>query len=251
MFRKSFNHHVMFGLAEHKDAVKPSLGFCGKIPGQGDFVSRNLSVNFLKMWNVWLEECICYAKQSLADRWIDYYTTSPVWRFLLSKEVIDSTAWVGVVFPSVDAVGRYYPLTLAYPLAEGTYGLDWMNQAHLWFSQLEDLAAKSLENRWGLVEFEEGLLMLEASAALLEPVGRSEFSPNLLPFATELGEADQLPSTHYALALSRLIKTQYDNYSLWWSKGTGVDETALMVAQGMPSAQQAIAFLNGDLSAWG
>jgi type VI secretion system protein ImpM len=55
------------------------------------------------------------------------YLTFPVWRFLLPVGVLGSTAWTGVLMPSVDRVGRYFPLTLATPLNRSDFdglGLD-------------------------------------------------------------------------------------------------------------------------------
>ena len=56
-----------------------------------------------------------FAFASVTD-WLDGYLASPSWRFLLMPGVMDGQPWAGVLMPSVDRVGRYYPLTIARPL---------------------------------------------------------------------------------------------------------------------------------------
>src|SRR5882724_4478562 len=93
-----------------------AAGFYGKLPCKGDFLQRRVTQEFVDTWDAWLQQCLLTSRQSLQERWLDAYLTSPVWRFALAEGVCGSGAYVGVMVPSVDRVGRYFPLTLVAQL---------------------------------------------------------------------------------------------------------------------------------------
>ena len=45
---------------------------------------------------------------------------APIWRFALAPGVAGPLPMLGVMMPSVDRVGRQFPLTLAAPMAEAS-----------------------------------------------------------------------------------------------------------------------------------
>ncbi|MBL4608368.1 MAG: type VI secretion system-associated protein TagF, partial [Pseudomonadales bacterium] len=92
------------------------LGFFGKIPSVGDFVQRNLSVGFVDKWDHWLQNGLYRTAQELAENWPEVYLTSPIWRFVLSSSVVDGHSYVGIMLPSIDSAGRYFPLTVVAPV---------------------------------------------------------------------------------------------------------------------------------------
>src|SRR5512139_3843786 len=97
----------------------PSMpGWYGKIPNLGDFASRRLPSRFIVAWDDWLQRALASSRAQLGGQWLDLYLTSPVWRFLLMPGVCGSAAWAGVLMPSVDRVGRYFPLTIALELPQ-------------------------------------------------------------------------------------------------------------------------------------
>jgi len=87
-------------------APMPCVGWFGKIPSVGDFVTRRLPPGFVKPWDQWLQTGMSESRRRMGERWVDVYLTFPVWRFLLPVGVLGSTAWTGVLMPSVDRVGR-------------------------------------------------------------------------------------------------------------------------------------------------
>ncbi|QXI45055.1 type VI secretion system-associated protein TagF [Pseudomonas wayambapalatensis] len=54
------------------------------------------------------------SRERLGAEWEQAYRCSPIWHFALAAGVCGEVAWAGVMMPSVDRVGRYFPLTLAY-----------------------------------------------------------------------------------------------------------------------------------------
>jgi type VI secretion system protein ImpM len=90
-----------------------TAGWFGKIPALGDFVCRRLSPHFIEAWDDWLSAEIVAARQTLGPDWPQSYLQAPIWRFALMPGVIDSRHWYGILAPSVDRVGRQFPLTIA------------------------------------------------------------------------------------------------------------------------------------------
>jgi type VI secretion system protein ImpM len=94
------------------DAETPR-GFSGKIPARGDFVHGGLPRDFLDPWNDWLERVIADSRDLMGDAWLAAFLEAPVWRFTLPPGSCGARAAVGLFLPSVDRVGRYFPLTFA------------------------------------------------------------------------------------------------------------------------------------------
>ncbi|HEX4596733.1 MAG TPA: type VI secretion system-associated protein TagF [Burkholderiaceae bacterium] len=92
----------------------PALaGWFGKIPALGDFVARRLPTQFIDAWDHWLSTEIVATREALGSDWAASYLKAPTWRFALTPGVLDASTWYGVLTPSIDRVGRHFPLTLA------------------------------------------------------------------------------------------------------------------------------------------
>jgi type VI secretion system protein ImpM len=108
-------NHVRFSLPESSDLP----GWYGKLPGMGDFAHRRLPNRFVSAWDKWLQHGFEHLRGLHAD-WQKSYIEGHVWFFMLGPSVIGSKPWVGLLVPSVDAVGRYFPLTIAVELSEAS-----------------------------------------------------------------------------------------------------------------------------------
>mgnify|MGYP003576897091 FL=1 len=96
-------------------------GWFGKLPGMGDFAHRRLPESFRSVWDPWLQRGLARLRDRHAD-WTSHYLEAPVWCFALGAQVVGERGWMGVLMPSVDGVGRYFPFTLAVELDEGVPG---------------------------------------------------------------------------------------------------------------------------------
>lgn len=94
------------------------FGLYGKLPAHGDFVQRNLPAAFVSVWDEWLQRCLADSRNQLNESWLDYYLTGAIWRFALGHGAINHQSWIGILMPSVDSVGRYFPMTIALPLSK-------------------------------------------------------------------------------------------------------------------------------------
>ena len=93
-----------------------NIGYLGKVPSLGDFVQDSVSKEFSEHWEQWLQAAIAVSKEQLGEVWQDNYLIGPVWHFALSPNIVGDKGVMGTLLPSMDAVGRYYPFTVASTL---------------------------------------------------------------------------------------------------------------------------------------
>ncbi len=104
----------------------PVIGFHGKLPARGDFVTRGLPSSFLSAWEAWVDGALAASRALLGEAWREAWMTAPVWRFCLPAGACGPDPALGVMMPSIDRVGRLYPLTVVVllPGATGTPDAD-------------------------------------------------------------------------------------------------------------------------------
>ncbi len=112
----------------------------------GDFISRRLPASFIHVWDLWLQNGIAASRTQLGDRWLDLYLTGPIWRFALMPGIFSGTSdtWAGVLMPSVDKVGRYFPLTIAMRVEPRPGAVFAVFSADSWYASLERIALTTL-----------------------------------------------------------------------------------------------------------
>jgi len=91
----------------------PIVGFDGKLPSRGDFVTFGLPLSFLKPWRVWVEQAVHASRQVLGDAWVPCWLEAPIWHFACAPGIAGPDAVLGLMFPSVDRAGRHFPMTIA------------------------------------------------------------------------------------------------------------------------------------------
>ena len=216
--------------------VEAGTGFFGKVRSHGDFVTRRLPDAFTRPWDDWLQGMLRSSQQALGPTWLTTYLNSPIWRFALAPGICGEPAWAGVLMPSVDRVGRHFPLTVAAATvnSNGTVSLfDWMAEEGAWYDQIETLALSSLSENFSLDAFDVSLRSLTAL-----PHGSA---PDQM---IALEGLDQLRGT--ASQLSRSIANALlKGHSLWWTDGSQQVAPCVLVRQGLPTADVFPSMLDG------
>jgi type VI secretion system protein ImpM len=90
-----------------------AIGFCGKLPARGDFVASGLPRRFVEAWHDWMQHVLPASRDALGEDWVAAWLEAAVWRFALAPDICGPDAVLGLWMPSVDRIGRYFPLTLA------------------------------------------------------------------------------------------------------------------------------------------
>lgn len=141
-------------------------GWFGKLPSLGDFASRRLPEVFVARWDRWLQRGLVAARAQLGEGWLDVYLVAPILRFWVAPGALGDEAWAGLMMPSVDRVGRHFPLTIAQPLQPLAAAL----AAHDWFAALDGAARRVLDVEFTVEHFEAALASLEALDGSVPPL---------------------------------------------------------------------------------
>ena len=185
------------------------LGYHGKVPSRGDFVSRELHRGFQADLDQWLQNFVRSGREAMGERWLDAFLTAPIWHFVLRR---DEATFAGSMIPSVDAVGRYFPFVMVLQ-PDG-----------------KDADIGAIDH---LLTTVEPLLL----AVLDEDFDIEDLNHRMARFLTKPQRPAPLLPT---LALPE--RFQYAP-SLWWTKGSDRRPSTMMAFGDWPPAQAAISFL--------
>jgi type VI secretion system protein ImpM len=121
------------------------FGYYGKVPAHGDFIRRRADVEFVAVWDAWLQAGFAASRQTLGAQWDGIYENAPIWRFCFGPKICGPDAMIGVMMPSQDRVGRRFPLTLFKRLSApvSATSLD----VEPFMTQLEDMALLTLSEQ--------------------------------------------------------------------------------------------------------
>ncbi|MBC3766684.1 type VI secretion system-associated protein TagF [Neptunicella marina] len=221
-----------------------SCGFYGKLPDKGDFISRRLPHPLINKWDSWLQSAMDSSRISLAEQWLNQYLVSPIWRFCISPDIVSDNAFCGVMLPSVDSVGRHFPLMLGMEFAPETQLLHFATSADNWFEQLEDLALSTLSPDTTLEQFDQQLQQVpspQIENAKLLPAKEHRIGWQHNGIASKA-----LLDAGYALAAQEVIQNKLTHPTHWWTAGTETISPTFISFQGMPVIGDYHAMLNGE-----
>lgn len=231
--------------------TRPEPGFYGKLPILGDFVTRRLPRDFLAPWDGWLQSSLAASREELGEVWLNSYLNSPIWRFALSPGVCGNSAWAGILMPSVDKVGRYFPLTVAASIDSGNCLAYLMSSAEQWFVHLEDAALSGLEDGLDPEAFDRLIKNIPAA-----PLSTTEVSSNIRDMRRSAGKSafyltmarpESIGDAFVGLSAS-LMNRFVPGFTLWSTGGSEDQAPALLACEGLPPIAAFSGFLNGRIT---
>lgn len=218
-------------------------GLFGKLGSKRDFIAVATPRKFLEVWEPWTQACLSASRHQLGDSWQNAFLTAPVWRFWLGAEIC-GTSVAGAIMPSLDAVGRYYPLTLHAIADEATsIALPDTDAQDSWYEEAERFLLATLDPA---ADF-------DATAAALEQIRPAALQPET---ATDFGGTGDLTGTvpgddGFAASLTTLRSANPGIYAagtFWWTAGgTGFTSMALS-CRGLPDPYHYSILLTGKLA---
>ena len=224
-------------------------GWYGKIPGTGDFIARRIPASFSESWDRWLQAAVGGSRDRLGARWRDSFLSMPAWRFMLAPGVLTQNAWAGLMVPSVDAVGRYFPLTLAAALPSASVDLlGSLLAAASWFDQLEAIALKAIAPGadTGAIDaalaerpFKSEWLKLPRATDATVPIRGAKAQMLWVPLAQQTSN-QRLPAT-----LRELADRLAEPYSAWLAEESEVFGRCVLLCETLPPGEQYCAMMDG------
>jgi type VI secretion system protein ImpM len=220
-----------------------SAGLFGKLPARRDFISANASKRFLHVWEPWLQSGIAMSRQMLGPAWTEAYNRAPIWRFWLGSDFCGE-ATIGAFMPSVDGVGRAFPLTIFAGEAESFMAPPEVNSNELWCEDAEAILLEALEEGATLEAILDKVARMRAPFAQPRagaPEGLSELGDG----AILIRNVDQ--ETLHAFGEARRFgdRRALAHESFWWTIGGGGLQPLVLSQVGLPSAVRFADMLTG------
>lgn len=157
-----------------------TIGFFGKLPTHGDFVSSALGLRLQGELDQWIRGGLVALETALDAEWRRLFHATAAWRFVVGNGIWAPGAVAGVLLPSKDRVGRSFPLVIAAQLQKFSGQLRDLCEDDSWFISVEALAETSEKPDFEMKRFIEGIKRLRP------PFANSRMTPQ--PPATS-GEA--------------------------------------------------------------
>jgi type VI secretion system protein ImpM len=218
-------------------------GLFGKLPAKRDFVAANAPRRFLEVWEPWLQAGVATSKQVLGGGWADAYNRAPIWRFWLGAGFCGE-ATLGVFMPSVDGVGRSFPLSLFVGEGEDSLPPPELDSNDAWFEAAEAILLDALDPAATLEAVAERVALMPAptlQARTGEVGGLEELSDG----GVVIRGVDRKISVAFLAARRFGHRRAFASQSFWWTIG-GEDFPALALAYvGLPPAVRFVDLLTG------
>lgn len=192
------------------------FGLFGKVPQKRDFLAVNLPDAILHPFETWLQTSLATSRGAIGRRWEDYYLVAPIWRFWIGSKVFGA-ACAGAMAPSVDAVGRFFPLAIVHWDGSATAPPPLLDPAEAWYGAIDERLLKALaETEPGYLETLLDGLETPPFSAVPDPARTASIFRDGLALAPAEGDAlleSVLPALrdqdYAAAAVGR---------SYWWCK---------------------------------
>jgi type VI secretion system protein ImpM len=164
----------ILNVAAHTEILRDAaIGFHGKIPACGDFVRAGLPRAFTDPWDDWMQRMVGASRAVLGEAWLPAWLDAAIWRFALSPRICGPGAVIGLWMPSVDRVGRYFPLTLA-AVARNAGARELLREGRGFLAAAEEAGRDALEN-----DLPPDELAARLAAAIMAPPTNARSDPCL------------------------------------------------------------------------
>ena len=224
-------------------ATRDAPGWYGKLSTLGDFAQRRLPAEVVQASDVWLSRVLGASRQQFGERWLDVYLTAPVMRFAWAPGVVDAHWWFGVLMPSCDNVGRYFPLLIAQRRTLPPLDRIALDHLEAWFDHLANAATRTLGERATVETFEQAL---GDAPPWPTPGAPAALAPRPTPGGERyaLGPRDSIGQWLHAMAIDEL-HARFKGCSIWWRQSTAAQEVSVSVVTGLPDAAAFAQMLSG------
>ena len=221
-------------------------GLFGKLPAKRDFVAANAPRQFLETWEPWLQAGVATSKQALAGGWVESYNRAPIWRYWLGADFCGE-ALIGAFMPSVDGVGRAFPLSVFVGEGEEALPPPEIDDNESWCEAAETLLLFALDAGATFEAVTERLAALPSPA--LRPRSQTKAGFRELTDGGMLIEATDCDVSASFRDAGRLgFRRAFASRSFWWTIGGEGFAPRAVAYVGLPPATRFTDFLTGTFA---
>ena len=220
-----------------------SAGLFGKLPAKRDFVAANAPRRFLEVWEPWIQAGVATSKQILGTKWADAYNRAPIWRYWLGADFCGE-AVIGLFMPSVDGVGRSFPLSLFTGEGENSLLPPELESNDAWFEAAEAILLDALDPAATLEDIADRAASM-AVPALQERATEVGGLQELSDGGIVIRDVDRQISLAFLAARRFGHRRAFASQSFWWTIG-GEDFAPVALSYvGLPPAERFVEMLTG------
>lgn len=223
-------------------------GLYGKLQAKRDFIAISATREFLAVWETWLQGGIAASMHRLGDGWRQHFLRAPIWRFWLGADLCGETI-IGAFMPSLDGVGRYFPLTVFARAGEAAVLPPPEFEPQVaWFTAAEDLLLATLDERTTFEATTAALAALAPPEATLPPDARRP-ARHLTDGTVVLDAGNDPFNAVFADARFAGHAGLYAGSTFWWTLGGEGFPPLALTQRRMPDPFLLTGMLTGDFRA--
>ena len=223
-----------------------SAGLFGKLPAKRDFVAANAPRRFLEVWEPWLQSGVATSKQILGAKWADAYNRAPIWRYWLGADFCGE-AMIGAFMPSVDGVGRSFPLAIFIGEGDASLPPPELEPNDAWFEAAEAVLLEALEPGVTLELIAEKVGALPAPA-LQSPMTKDGGFEELAEGGVLARDMANEVSAAFIAARHFGRRRAFASQTFWWTIGGEGFPSLGLLEVGLPPATRFADMLTGSFS---
>jgi type VI secretion system protein ImpM len=219
------------------------FGVFGKLPQKRDFIALNLPRAVLEPFETWLQSAVAASRHELGQSWQELYLVSPIWRFWIGSDILTATC-AGALIPSVDSVGRFFPLAIIYFAEAGEQIVPPpFDPLDVWYFTVE-------ERLLSVLDPEAKIAVERLTDGLLPP--RSDMrAPAPLPMRFKRGSVWRSGGGAASEVLSVLMAADYwdstAGRSFWWTNGGAGSGPLIYVRNALPDPLFYVNMIRGSV----
>ena len=207
-----------------------AFGVFGKLPQKRDFIALNIPRAVLEPFETWLQSAVAASRNELGTDWQEHYLVAPIWRFWIGADIL-GVGCAGSLVPSVDKVGRFFPLSILY-CAENGQGIvaPPFDPLDAWYSAIEQRLLGVLK--------ENAEIEVDRLTEGLTPPQSTVTAPEPQPEKFKRGAIWQGHGDAPEDMLSGLMPSDYwaclSMRSFWWTRGGSASGQLVYARNALP-----------------
>lgn len=210
-------------------------GYFGKLPGSGDFVSRGLSRPLIAGLDAWLHDGLAALPGRFGPTWLEHYLVAPAWSFVLPAGGWCSTMMLGSAIPSVDRVGRYFPLVALAGVPANTSLQACLPPASDWHAMARGLLLRALQEGMSPDDLMTRLAEVPVFGRLSSPSSAAD--DDIMSILGDFGASDAEPEAAGSAfswpEMPLLFEARLDR-SFWWTEASAAQNARQVIHRGQP-----------------